>query len=213
VSNVLHVVLVAVLVGIAAPATGTGTAPKISLAPASGPPGSIVTVNGRDFCRAPGCSGVDIQIYGVPVATAVPVSASGTFTRRVKIPGGPSGGELGVIAVQQLADESEARAFTSFRIVLHDPVSRTTPPPSQRGSAVPPTTPPNRTTPRTPPTATAGQPSSVTPLRTEIDARGASRPSPNDDGPSPWTWLAALTGIALLTTGAVLLVRRSVRRR
>jgi hypothetical protein len=183
---------------VAAPAAGSALAPRISIDPASGPPGSTVTVTGQDFCAADACSSVQIQIYGVPVTTDIAVTASGTFTAQAKIPGGPSGGEIGVIAIQEIADGSESRAFAQFQVVIANPSPPITPPgPAPSAPSAPPETGTTST-----PSATSDGPGSTSP-------QAGSQPDGGDgDGAGAWAWLAALVGLAAAGTVAVFLIRR-----
>jgi len=116
----LALIVLVVLAG-AAPASSAPPQATITLDPPDGVPGSLITVHGRGFCADKGCPGVGIEIYGVPVADGVSVTANGSFTRRVKIPGGPSGGEVGVVATQYLPDGSLASAFATFDVAVRDP--------------------------------------------------------------------------------------------
>ena len=113
-------IALAVLAG-AAPASAAASQATITLDPPDGVPGSSITVSGRGFCAENACSAVGIEIYGVPVAEGVRVAADGSFTKRVKVPGGPSGGEIGVVATQYLPDGSLASAFVTFEVAVRDP--------------------------------------------------------------------------------------------
>jgi hypothetical protein len=117
-------IALAVLAG-AAPASAAVPQATITLDPPDGVPGSTITVSGRGFCAEKACPTVGIEIYGVPVAEGVHVTADGTFTRRVKVPGGPSGGEIGVVATQFLPDGSVASAFATFEVAVRDPDAMT----------------------------------------------------------------------------------------
>jgi hypothetical protein len=158
-----------------------------------------VTVTGQDFCAADACSSVQIQIYGVPVTTDIAVTASGTFTAQAKIPGGPSGGEIGVIAIQELADGSEARAFAQFQVVIANPSPPITPP----GPAPSAPSAPAETGTTTTPSATSDGAGSTSP------PQAGSQPDGSDGaGAGAWAWLAALVGLAAAGTVAVFLIRR-----
>jgi hypothetical protein len=93
--------------------------PRVAVQPETSVPGGTVTVTGKGFCAERGCSAVRIQIYGVPVATGVAVSAAGKFKTQVRLPGGgPRTGEVGVVAVQTLPDGSQTTGFAPFKVVF-----------------------------------------------------------------------------------------------
>lgn len=226
-SSRMRVFLLAIAVAALGVAPAALAAPTIVLQPTSSSPGRLVTVSGRGFCSVAGCSGVTIQIYGAPVARAVPVSAEGRFVRRVRVPGGPDAGEIGVVAIQHLANGRDATAIALLTIVL-----RTQPPPTNLGTTVtittaPPTTTeapsPQTTTPpitRPPTTEPPTSAPPVTPSPPDTTGTSASTAtvagpgtSAENDGRGPWLWLAVLAAVALLVAAAGWAVSRARPRR
>jgi hypothetical protein len=205
-------------------ASAAAAAPRLSVSPTSSPPGRLVTVTGRGFCAAAGCSGVTIEIYGAPVARGVRVSAGGRFVRAVRVPGGPDAGQVGVVATQHLAAGRDARALALLTIVL-----RTRPPSTNPGTTVTITTAPEPTTepapattapattattpPVTGPTATQTAPSTA-PSPTQSGTTGtaattaptastvAAGPVSEDEGDGPWLWLAVLAAVGVVVAAA-----------
>lgn len=216
---------VSVLLAVAVAALGAVPSalavPRIALQPTSSSPGRLVTVSGRGFCAAAGCSGVTIQIYGAPVARGVPVSAAGRFVRRVRVPGGPEAGDVGVTAIQHLANGRDATAIAFLTVVL-----RTQPPATNPGTTVTVTDAPPPTTTAGPPSSTATAPPSTNPTpvpppptatatATETDSTVSTETMPattatvaapatpsEDDDDGPWLWLAVLGAVALLVAAA-----------
>jgi hypothetical protein len=220
---------ISVLLAVAMAALGAVPAalavPRIVLQPTTSSPGRLVTVSGRGFCTAADCSGITIQIYGAPVARGVPVSAAGRFVRRVRVPGGPEAGDVGVTAIQHLANGRDATAIAFLTIVL-----RTLPPTTNPGTTVtvttrteppPPTTtaeapttattppvtrPPTNTPPSPAPATTSAGPATTgtttTATATTASTAAAAGASSEDDGNGPWPWLAVLAGVGLLVAAA-----------
>ena len=222
-----------------AAAADAAAAPRITVRPTSSPPGRLVTVSGRGFCAAAGCSAVRIFVFGQPVAGGVHVAPGGTFVKRVRVPGVTSPEENGVLASQRLASGAQASAFADFEVVLRFARPASTPATTaeapQRATtattATPPaveTTPPI-TRPRTTkpvtertPTATESTPSPDTGAATATASTAASPVAPTrvaagataDDGAGDqWGWLAVLAGAGLLVGAAGWAIgRRRVRR-
>jgi len=231
--------LLAVGVAVLARAPAVLAAPRLTLDPTSSPPGRLVTVSGSGFCAAAGCSGVTIQIYGAPLATGVPVSRTGRFVRRVRVPGGPEAGETGVVAIQHLPNGRDATAIAFLTVILRTqpptptptttvtlPTSTASPPPTRPPGATAPQPAPGTTTsppPRTTRTGTETEPSPepstvpVTTARTTATATAAeaagATTAAGGDGGAPWAWLAVLAAVGLLAAAGGWAVTRARRAR
>ena len=227
--------LLAALAVVAPPATPAPPA-LISVNPASGIPGQAATVRGRGFCASAGCSPVLIAIYGVTVAQNIRVSRTGTFSYRIRVPGGATG-EVGVTATQDLADGSQLEALANFEYLVRGtpprPKSQTTRAKPKRtngngastGGRTEPAATPRRheTTPTAVTTPTHGrhspQPTTTTAPTETVqtstnadDHRRAAPPLTADDGddfPVAWTLLAAA---CIAGAGIVLFALRTRRR-
>ena len=115
---VISALVASALAGFAGQAAAASV-PRLTLQPTTSVPGGTVTVTGKGFCSERGCSAVQIQIYGVPVATGVAVSPAGRFKTQVRLPGGgPRTGEVGVLAVQTRRDGSQITGFAPFKVVF-----------------------------------------------------------------------------------------------
>jgi len=99
-------------------ALGATQRPVVAVDPATATPGQHVTVRGSGFCGTAACGRVSVQIYGLIAADDIRVSPRGTFTARVRVPGGPPTGEVGLTAMQRAADGSELRAITVIELVV-----------------------------------------------------------------------------------------------
>lgn len=196
-------------------------APAVELRPPSSPPGRLVTVIGQGFCAEPGCSRVSIQIAGVPVATGVAVSPSGSFTRRVRVPGVTSPGPTGVVVVQRLADGTESTVIEPLNIELRlrrppkpkpTPSTATATTETQAPEASKVTTSPGGTRP-SPPAGTTTAAGDATGTEPQADdAAMVSAGDEDDGGGHSWTWVAALAGAAAIAAGAAAIWARRRRR-
>jgi len=132
-------------------ALGATQRPVVAVDPPSATPGQKVTVRGSGFCGTAACGRVSVEIYGLIAANAIRVSPRGTFTHRVRVPGGPPTGEVGLTAMQRAADGSELRAITVIELVVRAKAKakpKVTPavkpaarPAKKRKTSVPPTVP------------------------------------------------------------------------
>jgi hypothetical protein len=116
---ILTITVLAVTAAALSAQAAAARVPRVTVQPETSVPGGTVTVTGKGFCAERGCSAVRIQIYGVPVATGVAVSAAGKFKTQVRLPGGgPRTGEVGVVAVQTMRDGSQTTGFAPFKVVF-----------------------------------------------------------------------------------------------
>jgi hypothetical protein len=92
--------------------------PTISLSPNSGTPGTVVTVRGKGFCDAAGCSAVSILFAGTPAADGIAVGRDGTFRGTFRVPGGGVVGQTNVTATQTEQDGYEIVAHATFDLVF-----------------------------------------------------------------------------------------------
>ncbi len=106
------------LVALVGWAPGASASPVIRVDPASGSPGSVVTVHGSGFCGTAGCGAVEVLYSGQLAATGVRVAPDGTFRGTFRVPGGGVPGPQHITATQRLADGNELRAFASYDLVL-----------------------------------------------------------------------------------------------
>lgn len=198
-------------------AAEAGAAPRVTIRPASSPPGRLVTVTGHRFCADPGCSPISIHITGVPVATGVEVSPGGSFSRRVKVPGVTVPGPTGVVVTQGLADGTETRVIEPLEILL-----RLAPATTKTVTSEPATTaaqrPPSETGPDEPTSSLAttdqDRPDTSTPPGAE--PAGAQEATPAADvgggGGLSWPWIAGLVVVGLLAAAAAAAGLRARRR-
>jgi hypothetical protein len=207
-------------------ALGATQRPVVAVDPASATPGQKVTVRGSGFCGTAACGRVSVEIYGLIAADDIRVSPRGTFTARVRVPGGPPTGEVGLTAMQRAADGSELRAITVIELVVRakakskaavKPAAR---PAKKRKTSVPPTAPrshpvrpegpvpePGR---RSPHGAGGTSKAGEVPARSRPTAVPATTGGSGDGFPAGWVIGAALAVGAAL---ALLLASAARRRR
>jgi hypothetical protein len=205
-----RIVFAALALGYAgvAPAAAAGVA-AISIDPASGPPGQLVTVRGTGFCASGGCGRVRIQVSTVVVADGIRVSPGGSFRRtRVPIPGGVTPGDVAVIASQRLATGRRRETLATFEVLVLGSPRHTRTTTTETTSESGPTRPPGTTSGtstegrRTTPKQTAPTPTETKRAETNAAARAG------DDGGLRGLWWALAAGaLALAAVGAALLLR------
>lgn len=187
-------------------AAEAGAAPRVTIRPASSPPGRLVTVTGQGFCADAGCSPISIHITGAPVATAVDLSPDGSFIRQVKVPGVTVPGPTGVVVTQALADGTETTVIEPLEILLRlapvttktmttEPATTATQPRPRETGPDEPTSPPATTDQKRPDTSTPPN----------AEPAGAPEATPAADvgeGGLSWPWIAGLVAAGLLAAAA-----------
>ncbi len=198
-----RIVLAALALGYAgaAPAAAAGAA-AISVDPASGPPGQLVTVRGTGFCASGGCGRVRIQVSTVVVADGIRVSQGGSFTRtRVRIPGGVTPGDVAVIASQRLGTGRLRETLGTFEVLVVGSPGHTRTTTTETTSESGPTRPPGTTS----GTGTKGR--RTTPTKTKRTETNAAAHAGDDGGWGGLWWLLAAGALGLAAVGAALLLR------
>lgn len=189
-------------------------AAKLNLRPSSSPPGRFITVIGQGFCAAPACSRATIEITGVPVARGIRVSSSGTFQRRVKVPGMTRPEPIGVVATQRVADGSQRTVIAPLTITMRIDASRASS--QQSSTSSQPTAgsdgPDRATSAPTPRKAATPVKEPVPIARTDPPAGGADLAATTADD-DIWTWMAVLAATALVAVAAGAALRRARRAR
>jgi hypothetical protein len=195
-------------------ATDVHAAAKLTLRPSSSPPGRFITVIGHGFCPRPTCSRATIEITGVPVARDIRVSSSGSFQRRVKVPGLTRPDPVGVVATQRASDGSLRTVIAPLTIVMRIDASKAS---SQQS----PTSTQSTTTPESPDQATSppGTRKAATPIKELAPAIARTDPSAGESNLAATTtdddsrtWIAVLAAIALLAAAATIAALRRARR-
>jgi hypothetical protein len=194
--------LVALLGGglMAAVPAAAATGPHVTVSPAAGPSGTVVTVTGSGFC-ASGCTPVTILFNGNLAQSNVAVSANGSFSVTATV--GSGAGTVEVLAMQTHSTET-IQAITYFESTpnVAAPPGKGTPAPSRQASPGAPTP---LTSATTPPTTSSGS------AQNSSTALAGAKNS--DGGPSALVLaLGVLGGVLVLGAGGFA-VRQITRRR
>jgi hypothetical protein len=100
----------------------TAPLPVIDVSPMEGRPGSTVSVAGRGFCGAAGCSPVSVLINGFIAAPDVPVQSDGTFAIDALVPAVDAARDIAVVALQTDAAGDRLRAFGDVTVTVRPDV-------------------------------------------------------------------------------------------
>jgi hypothetical protein len=198
------VVLVALLGGglVAAVPAAAQTGPHVSVNPATGPSGTVVTVTGSGFC-ASGCTPVTILLNGLVAQSNVAVSSGGSFTATATVDSGA--GSIEVLATQTRSTQT-IQAITYFE----NTPNVAAPPPTNaphnaQSHPASPGIPASPTVTTTPPTTSDGS--------AQSPAAALAGASHADGGPSALVLALASLGGALVLGAGGFAAWRLARRR
>jgi hypothetical protein len=175
------------------------TGPHISVSPAAGPPGTVVTVTGSGFCTS-GCTPVTILFNGQVAQSNVAVSPGGSFTVTATV--GYGAGTVEVLAMQTQSTAT-IQAITYF---ANTPSTPQSPRPRSNPTTAMPSRPASPGAPTSKPTTTSNG-------SAQSPAAALTGASHSDGGPSALVLVLASLGGALVLGAGGYAARQFARRR